>query len=255
MDLSIIVVPAAALGASLLTLISGFGLGTLLLPAFALFFPLEVAILLTGVVHLLNNVFKLGLLGGHIHWPTVLRFGVPGIVGAYIGARLMHALGERAALFQGVWHAVDPLDLTIATLMLVFGVFELSKTLNSLSLPPKWMAPGGLLSGFFGGLSGHQGALRSMFLLRAGLSKEAFIATGVAIACMVDLTRLPTYLVGGMLETLRTEWPLLMTSALAAFAGAWWGKKLIPKVTMRGVQVAVGVLMLLIAGMLAGGVI
>ena len=108
MDFSIIVVPAAALGASLLTLISGFGLGTLLLPVFALFFPLEVAILLTAVVHLLNNLFKLGLMGRNIHWPTVLRFGVPGIVGAYIGAHFMHALGERATLFEVVLHAVDP---------------------------------------------------------------------------------------------------------------------------------------------------
>ena len=255
MDLSIILVPAAALGASLLTLISGFGLGTLLLPVFAVFFPLEVAIVLTAVVHLLNNLFKLGLMGGHIHWPTVLRFGVPGIVGAYAGARLMHALGERTALFQGVRHAVDPLDLTIAALMLVFGLFELSRTLNTLSLPRKWMVPGGLLSGFFGGLSGHQGALRSMFLLRAELSKEAFIATGVAIACLVDFTRLPTYLNSELLRTLQAEWSLLLVSALAAFAGAWWGKKLIPKVTMRGVQVAVGLLMLAIAGMLAGGLI
>ena len=255
MDLSIILVPASALGASLLTLISGFGLGTLLLPVFALFFPLEVAILLTAVVHLLNNLFKLGLLGGHIHWPTVLRFGVPGIVGAFAGALLMRALGERVPLFQGVHHAVDPLDLTIGAIMLVFGLFELSKTLNALSLPPKWMVPGGLLSGFFGGLSGHQGALRSMFLLRAGLGKEAFIATGVAIACLVDLTRLPTYLTGGMYHTLRSEWPLLLATVLAAFAGAWWGKKLIPKVTIRGVQMTVGVLMLAIAGMLAGGII
>jgi uncharacterized membrane protein YfcA len=254
-DPTLIVIPTVALGASLLTLISGFGLGTLLLPVFAVFFPLEVAILLTAVVHLLNNLFKLGLLGRRIHWPTVLRFGLPGIVGAYAGAQLMRSLGERTALFQGVLHAVDPLDMTIAALMLVFGLFELSKTLNSLSLPPKWMVPGGLLSGFFGGLSGHQGALRSMFLLRTGLTKEAFIATGVAIACLVDLTRLPTYLNGGMLGTLRDEWPLLLASALAAFAGAWWGKKLIPKVTMRGVQLVVSGLMLAIAGMLAGGII
>ncbi len=250
-----LVIPMAALGASLLTLISGFGLGTLLLPVFALFFPLETAILLTAVVHLLNNLFKLGLMGGHIHWPTVLRFGVPGILGAFLGALLMRSLGARAPLFQGVLHPVDPLDLSIAALMLVFGLFELSRTLNTLSLPPKWMVPGGLLSGFFGGLSGHQGALRSMFLLRAGLNKEAFIATGVAIACLVDLTRLPTYLSDGMLHTLRNEWPLLLATVLAAFAGAWWGKKLIPKVTMRGVQMIVGLLMLAIAGMLAGGVI
>ena len=254
-DPSLLVVPVVALGASLLTLISGFGLGTLLLPVFALFFPLEIAILLTAVVHLLNNLFKLGLMGRHIHWPTVLRFGVPGIAGAYAGAWCMRLLGEWAALYQGVRHAVDPLDLTVAALMLMFGLFELSKTLNALSLPPKWMVSGGLLSGFFGGLSGHQGALRSLFLLRAGLGKESFIATGIAIACLVDLTRLPVYIGGGLLDALRTQWPLLLAATWAAFAGAWWGKKLIPKVTMRGVQLSVGMLMLAIAGMLAGGII
>src|SRR5689334_18872011 len=132
MDASLVIIPIVACGASLLTLISGFGLGTLLLPVFALFFPLEVAILLTAVVHLLNNLFTLGLMVRTTHWGVVLRFGVPGITGAYARALLMRVLGERAPLFQGLLHPVDPLDLTIAALMLVFGIVELSKKLNSL---------------------------------------------------------------------------------------------------------------------------
>lgn len=255
MEVSFLLIPAVALAASLITLISGFGLGTLLLPVFALFFPLEVAILLTAVVHLLNNLFKLGLLWKDIHWRTVLRFGVPGILGAYLGARLMLSLGTRDALYQGVLHPVDPLDLVIAGLMLVFGLFEISKTLNKLSLPSNWMVPGGLISGFFGGLSGHQGALRSLFLLRSGLSKEAFIASGVAIACLVDLTRLPTYARGDTLSIAREQGPLLLATTLAAFIGAWWGKKLMPKVTLRGVQLSVGALILAISFMLASGII
>ncbi len=255
MDASYLLIPAAALGASLVTLISGFGLGTLLLPVFALFFPLEVAILLTAVVHLLNNLFKLGLLWTDIHWRTTLLFGVPGILGAFIGATLMLSLGTRATLYEGVFHSVDPLDLVIAGLMLVFGLFELSKTLNTLSLPPNWLVPGGFISGFFGGLSGHQGALRSLFLLRSGLAKEAFIASGVAIACLVDLTRLPTYLSGGTLADIQEQWPLLIAATLAAFIGAWWGRKLIPKVTMRAVQLTVGLLILTIAIFLSTGII
>jgi uncharacterized membrane protein YfcA len=255
MDASFLLIPAAALTASLVTLISGFGLGTLLLPVFALFFPLEVAILLTAVVHLLNNLFKLALLWKDIHWRTVLLFGVPGILGAYLGAMLTLSLGTRDPLFQGVLHPVDPLDLVIAGLMLVFGLFEISKALNKLSLASNWMVPGGLISGFFGGLSGHQGALRSVFLLRSGLAKEAFIASGVAIACLVDLARLPTYLQGGSLRGIQDQWPLLSAATLAAFIGAWRGKKLIPKVTMRGVQLIVGVLILAIAVLLSAGII
>ncbi|MBL7957232.1 MAG: sulfite exporter TauE/SafE family protein [Flavobacteriales bacterium] len=255
MDASIPLIPLVALAASLITLLSGFGLGTLLLPVFALFFPLEVAIGLTAVVHLLNNLFKLGLLWKNIHWGTVFRFGVPGILGAYLGARLMLLLGTRNPLYQGLLHPVDPLDLVIAGMMLVFGLFEVSKKLNALSLPPRWMMPGGFTSGFFGGLSGHQGALRSMFLLRSGLGKEAFIASGVAIACLVDLTRLPTYATGELITNAQHQGTLLLATTLAAFIGAWWGKKLIPKVTMRGVQLSVGAMILAISGMLASGII
>ena len=53
-----ILIPIVALLASALTFFSGFGLGTLLLPAFALFFPVDVAIALTAIVHFLNNTFK-----------------------------------------------------------------------------------------------------------------------------------------------------------------------------------------------------
>jgi uncharacterized membrane protein YfcA len=91
--------------------------------------------------------------------------------------------------------------------------------------------------------------------LRSGLAKEAFIASGVAIACLVDLTRLPTYLRGGALTDIQEQWPLLIAATLAAFIGAWWGRKLIPKVTMRGVQLTVGVLILVIALLLATGII
>jgi len=57
----------------------------------------------------------------------------------------------------------------------------------------RYLPLGGVLSGFFGGLSGHQGALRSAFLIRCGLSQEAFVATGIVAACLVDLARLAVY--------------------------------------------------------------
>ena len=60
------VVALTALTASFLTFFSGFGLGTILMPVFALFFDLKTAIALTAIVHLLNNVFKLSLVFKHI---------------------------------------------------------------------------------------------------------------------------------------------------------------------------------------------
>jgi len=58
-----VVITLTAILVSGLTLFSGFSLGTILMPAFALFFPIPVAIAATADVHLANNLFKLGLVG------------------------------------------------------------------------------------------------------------------------------------------------------------------------------------------------
>ena len=84
--MELIVICVVALVTSLLTFFSGFGLGTMLTPVFAIYFPVEVAIALTGVVHFLNNLFKLVLVGGHADKETVLKFGVPAYFAALAGA-------------------------------------------------------------------------------------------------------------------------------------------------------------------------
>lgn len=255
LDIGGVVIVVVALAASLLTLISGFGLGTMLLPAFALFFPLEIAVGLTAVVHLLNNMFKFGLLWRQVDMGVLLRFGVPGIMGAWLGAELLNDLGETRALYQGMLKPVSLLALVVGLLMALFALLELVPGATKWSLSPRFLVPGGLLSGFFGGLTGHQGALRSIFLLRSGLSKEAFIATGIGIALLVDFTRIPIYMSRAPKGLLQSEWPLLLFTIVAAFLGAWWGKRLIPKITLRSVQLIVGAMMLLIAIGLVGGVV
>ena len=48
-----------------------------LMPAFALFFPVPVAVAATAVVHLANNLFKVALVGRKADWAVVLRFAIP----------------------------------------------------------------------------------------------------------------------------------------------------------------------------------
>ncbi len=79
-----VIVCLVALGASGLTLFSGFGLGTLLLPAFLLFFPADLAVAMTALVHFLNNTFKLILLGRHADRSVAIRFGIPAIVASFV---------------------------------------------------------------------------------------------------------------------------------------------------------------------------
>ena len=242
-----------------LTLFSGFGLGTLLLPVMALFFPIDTAIALTAVVHGLNNLFKLALLGRHADKATVARFGLPAVLAAVAGARMLGWLSQRQPWLTyelfGHHLQVLPVKLVVAGLMVFFALFELIPRLAQISVAKQYLPLGGLLSGFFGGLSGHQGALRAPFLLKSGLNKESFIATGVVISLMVDIPRIAVY--SATLPLLQTSGglPLLAATVLAAFSGAFLGNRLLRRVTRRGIQILVALMLLGISVGLAMGLI
>src|SRR5690606_4330264 len=219
--MSYLIICTVALLASALTFFSGFGLGTLLLPAFVLFFPIEQAVALTAVVHFLNSLFKLGLTGRHADRQVVVRFGLPAIVMSFLGAWVLIWLAGIAPVFSypafGRLVAVTPVKLVVGLLLLLFASLELLPRFRNLSFGARYMPLGGLLSGFFGGLSGMQGALRSAFLARAGMTKEAFIATCVVIACLIDFSRLAIYSTTLARESSHFDYGLLVASVFAAF--------------------------------------
>ncbi|RYD16862.1 MAG: sulfite exporter TauE/SafE family protein [Lysobacteraceae bacterium] len=254
-----LVICTVALLASGLTFFSGFGLGTLLLPAFALFFPVEQAIAMTAVVHMLNGLFKFALVGRHADRGVVLRFGVPAILAAFLGAWILSGLTGMAPLhrYQAVGHVfeVEPVKLAVGVLLLLFALVELVPRWRDLSFGPRWMPLGGALSGFFGGLAGMQGALRSAFLARAGLSKEAFIASGVTIALLIDLSRLGVYAKAMAGAHAQFDHALLAAAVLSAFVGAWLGSRHLRKVTMPGIQKIVAASLFVVAIALGFGVI
>jgi uncharacterized membrane protein YfcA len=256
-----LIICTTALAVSALTFFSGFGLGTVLMPAFALFFPMPVAIAATAVVHLANNLFKLVLVGRRANWSVVLRFGVPAVLAALVGAGTLVGFAGLDASAQyalfGHSFAVTPIKLTIGLIIVGFALLELSPAFAALALPAKYLPLGGLLSGFFGGLSGNQGALRSAFLIKAGLDKTAFIATGVVTAVLVDIARLTVYGASYLttrLEGLPADIPgLVIAATLAAFLGAFIGARLLEKVTLRAVQLVVATGMIGVGIGLAAG--
>lgn len=257
--MSYLIVCTAALLASGLTLFSGFGLGTLLMPVFALFFPIEVAIAQTALVHFANNLFKVGLFSRRADWRIVLLFGLPAFLASFMGARVLLWLADLASLhtylLNGRQFMVHPVKLVIALLMVGFSAMELYPSTKQLTIGRKYIPVGGLLSGFFGGLSGNQGAFRSVFLIKSGLGKEAFIGTGVVIAALVDFSRLTVY--AGILksEEVMGNPALIAVATLAAFIGAFWGSRLVKKVTIRSLQALVAIMLFLIAILLGGGII
>lgn len=254
-----LIICLVSLAASGLTLFSGFGLGTVLTPVMAIFFPVETAVAMTALVHFANNLFKLALFGRAASLPVVLRFGVTAFLASFAGAWVLVRVAGAPALFSYtlLGHAltVSPVKLLVGLLIAFFAVKELGKKQGGKPYPTSWLPLGGLISGFFGGLSGNQGAFRASFLLGAGLAKESFIATGVVLACIVDASRLVVY--GGLAghEMAAGNAGLIVTATLSAFLGAFVGARLLKKITLQAVRSLVGCMLLGLAAALCLGII
>lgn len=254
----ILICTVTLLGAAL-TLFSGFGLGTLLMPVFALFFPVDLAIAMTAIVHFANNLIKMGFYHRFINWRIVVKFGIPSIIAAFFGAWLLTRLTGLQPLLtysiNGHLVAITPVKSTIAVLLIVFSLIELIPALSHFNVDHRYLPLGGLLSGFFGGLSGNQGALRSAFLVRVGLTKEFFIGTGVFIACLVDITRLSIYSKSILSHIDTDKIFLLVLAVISAFIGVYFGNKLVKKITIKTMQIIVAIMLLIFALLLGLGIL
>jgi|JI9StandDraft_2_1071091.scaffolds.fasta_scaffold67462_2 uncharacterized membrane protein YfcA len=250
---------AAALLGSFLSFFCGFGLGTLLLPAFLLFFPLEIAVAASAVVHMLNNLFKLVLVGKNADWSIIKTFGLASVVGSVLGAIFLGFISNTSSLGQytvyGSTFQITLINLIIGILIIVFSMMEILPQFRSIVIPRKVLPLGGLVSGFFGGLSGHQGALRSAFLMKSGLTKDAFVGTRVVCACLVDLSRITVYV-----SQIKSGWSqvnpwLVGIASLAAFTGAWTGNHFMKKTELRILNFVISVSLILFGIALSLGLV
>jgi len=257
--MEITIISLVAFFVSILTFFSGFGLGTILTPVFMIFFPVDLAIALTGIVHFLNNLFKLTLVGKNADRQVLLRFGIPAVIAALAGSWLLLNIPDAQALFRytmfGRNFEVFPVRFLISLLLIIFAIMDLVPYFSKLRFGREKLALGGALSGFFGGLSGNQGALRSAFLMKAGLSKEAFIGTAVVVSCFVDLTRLSVYISGLSASGLTENLALVISATLSAILGAYFGNLLLKKITLRFLQMTVAVMLILLSLALGSGLI
>ncbi|MDY8138732.1 sulfite exporter TauE/SafE family protein [Aquimarina sp. 2201CG5-10] len=255
--MDIIIISFVAFLVSILTFFSGFGLGTILTPVMMIFFPVEIAIALTGLVHFFNNVFKLFLVGKNANKTVLIRFGIPAVIAAMIGAWVLLNIPDTKPLYIyemfGKTFEVYPVKFVISILLIIFACMDLLPYFNKLQFGKEKLPIGGALSGFFGGLSGNQGALRTAFLIKAGLSKEAFIGTAVIVSTFVDFTRLSVYATRFTKSGLGDNLALIICATLSAIAGAYIGNILLKKVTLHFLQVVVAIMLILISIALGAG--
>jgi uncharacterized membrane protein YfcA len=230
-----------------LTLVSGFGLGTLLLPVMAIFFPVDVAILLTAWVHLANNLIKFGFYYKYISWPIILRFAPTAIIGAWMGSTILGQMNDWNAPIEVAFLSIKTtaFKMALGFLLGLFAIIEWLPQSKRISFSTKWLPLGGWISGFFGGLSGHQGALRSAFLIRAELTKELLIGTGIVIATCIDITRISQYIGQHNNHILMSNASLFLGAVVSAFLGVYLTQQWIQKVTIQWLQKSIALLLII----------
>ena len=262
--LEYVVVSLVAFVVAALVLYSGFGLGTLLMPAFAFFFPVHVAVASTAIVHLANNVFKLSFLGRGANWQIVRDFGVPATVSAFAGAWLLLSMADYDAIASyeigGIECEVTLIKIMMAVLILLFWTVDNISLERQFSSGIKYVIVGGGLSGFFGGLSGHQGALRSAVLAKTKMDTRQFVGTTSVCSFLVDLSRVLVYGWGFVGQDIgeiqgQVSVEVIVCATIAAFFGTYLSSRFIKSVTMSLVRRWVSILLILIALAMAAGVI
>ncbi|MEY4127230.1 MAG: hypothetical protein RL737_1419 [Bacteroidota bacterium] len=218
------------------------------------YYPPELAIALTGFVHFVNSALK-SALNRSVNWSIVLVFGLPSLLAALIGSVFLTMLSNKTLILFDLTET--PLTRPVSLLKFIIGFFMMSFSILELTLKgkssalPLWF--GGALSGFMGGLSGHQGALRSLFLLNRVGEVSAFVSTAAFIGLMTDVSRNSIYLVSLNWKTV--DLPQLVLTVIAAAAGVLIGTRLLKKITFGFIQTMVSIGLFLLGSAIITGLI
>ncbi len=222
-----------ALFAGAVAAVSGFGIGSILTPYLAMQMDMKIAVAAATIPHFIATAVRFWTLRKHVRRSIFGHFGVLSAVGGVFGASLHNS-------------ATNPVLKMIFALLLIFagisGITGLNQRVH-LGKKSGWFA--GALSGVFGGMVGNQGGIRSAALLAFNLEKEQFVATATAVALVVDLARMPVYLMVQK-PVIAEQIPLICILTGGCLVGTILGGKIFSKVPADMFRIMVSSMILLL---------
>ncbi|MGB8367532.1 MAG: sulfite exporter TauE/SafE family protein [Candidatus Babeliales bacterium] len=230
--LSIIIVSFITLFASFVGTITGFGLSTIMLPTLLLFLPFAQVVLLVSIIHWFHGGLNTLLFRTGIDWHLFAYFGIPGMITTVLGARLLGMESQQLLPFLGLFL------IAYSLLLLLAPAFQLPHSRVTCLI-------GGSLSGFFAGIFGMRGTVRSMFLTAFNLPKIVYIATTSMISFAVDSTRMLVYINEGI-NLDQSLWLGLLFFIPASFLGSYIARSLLHKIPAQSFRTIIAVFLLLI---------
>jgi len=212
--------------------IAGFGIGSFTTPLLALKTGIGIAVAGISIAHFCGTALRFFSLRKYINKKILLSFGLTSAAGGLIGA-LLHNI-----LYNIVLVIIFGCLLIFAGIIEFTGLSEKIRFSGAVS----WMAGG--LSGFFGGLVGNQGGIRSAAMLGFKLEQKEFVATATGIALMVDVARIPVYIITQGEEMLSIwKWILIASiGVLIGTAAGTWILRKIPEKIFKKVVAAIVIL-------------
>ena len=191
--------------------ISGFGIGSILTPLLAVQTGTKIAVALVSIPHVIATAVRFWGLRHAVDRRVFINFGILSAIGGLLGALLNGKANSPA-------------------LGLVFGGLAGWTERMRFGHRTAWIA--GALSGFFGGLVGNQGGIRSAALLGFGISKESLVATATAIGLIVDAARMPVYVINYP-HAIAEHTTLILVAVAGVLIGTIWGVKLLRQIPER----------------------
>jgi uncharacterized membrane protein YfcA len=234
---------AAGISGGGVAAVAGFGIGSLLTPAFALQMDARLAVAAVSIPHVVGTAFRFWLLGARVDRKIVWSFGLTSAAGGLAGAVLQSRVG------------VPALMVLFGALLLFTAGAELSGLARRMRFdgPVAWLVGG--TSGLLGGLVGNQGGIRSAALLGVDLQKHVFVGTATAVGLMVDGARMPVYL-WYLLEPMSGVAGWIALATVGVVIGTLLGNRLLVRIPERLFRRAVAVVLAVLgSAMLARGIL
>jgi len=230
----------AALAASTLAAVAGFGGAAILLPVLVALFGPRDAIPILTIAQLVGNGSRVVINRDAVDRRIVGWFALGGIPAALIGGFLLAAA------------PLDALTRLIGAFLLASVAWRHIRPRPAGALGPRTFTVVGAFFAFASALVGSIGPLMAPFFLAAGLVKSAYIGTEAAATVVMHVAKLVAYGTAALLTAATVGIGLLMAPAM--IVGSLIGKRIVDRLPERVFVVIIEVV-LVVAGLvfLVGG--
>ena len=197
--------------------LSGFGIGSLLTPLLATTMGMKAAVAAVSIPHFVATAVRLWDLRKHIDRRVLVHFGICSAAGGLVGA-LLQAKANSPIL-----------TVAFGVLLLFAGISGLAGWLEHMRFRRGTAWGAGVLSGFFGGLVGNQGGIRSAALMSFQMQKESLVATATATGIIIDLARMPIY-IATQTQALLSAKVYIALALAGCLVGTFWGVRYLQRI-------------------------